>query len=168
MGLHRTQKGLILALLVLASPAAAQQPGWHYSPLPGEGDRAALGCDRDATPQQYTCLAVRCEDDFSIGVHVHASRQPLLGEWEMTLDRENASFTAEPSDAPYGGRFVERADWLLDRIEQGTFIYLRHTNDDGGSFAYIDLGGSLQAIKRALAFCAPRVPPAEPKAAAGV
>lgn len=167
MGPHRTQKSLILALALLVSPAMAQEPGWHYSPLPGEGDRAALGCDRDATPQHYTCLAVRCEDDFSTGVHVHTSRMPVLGTWDMTLDRENASFIAEPSDAPYGGRFVERADWLLERIEQGTFIYLRHADDTGGSFAYIGLGGSLQAISRALAFCAPRVPP-EPKPAAGV
>ncbi|KKC31773.1 hypothetical protein [Devosia psychrophila] len=167
MGLHRTQKGLILALVVLATPAVAQQSGWHYSPQPGEGDRATLGCDSDATPQEYTCVAVRCEDDLSTGVHVHTNRQPVLGEWEMTLDRENASFTAEPSSAPYGGRFMERTDWLLDRIEQGSFIYLRNVDDTDPSFAYIDLSGSLQAITRALAFCAPRVPP-EPKAAAGV
>ena len=168
MGLHRTQKGLILAFVLLGSPAMAQQPGWHYSPLPGEGDRTALGCDRDATPHEYTCLAVRCEDDFSTGIHVHTSRTPVLGSWEMTPDRENASFTAEASDAPYSGQFTDNADWLLDRIRQGIFIYLRHAEDANSGFAYIDLGGSLYAINRALAFCAPRVTLPEPKAAAGV
>jgi hypothetical protein len=160
MGPHRTQKRLILALALLAGPAGAQEAGWHYSPLPGEGDRATLGCDREATPDDFVCLAVRCEDDFSTGVHIHTSRREAPGTWDMTLDRENASFVAEQSDAPYGGRFVEDADWLLERIAQGTFIYLRHAEDESGSFAYIDLTGSLFAINRALAYCAPRVPQA--------
>ena len=169
MGPDRTQKILIAAgLLLLTVPAAAQQPGWHYSPLPGEGDRATLGCDRDATPQAYTCLAVRCEDDFSTGLHVHTSRPLVMGTWEMTLDRENATFIVQPSDAPYGGRFIEKADWLLERIEQGTFIYLRHADDLAGVYAYIDLGGSLDAVHAALAYCAPRTPRNEPNAANGV
>lgn len=166
MGSHRTQ-ALTLALGLLAAPVAAQEAGWHYSPLSGEGDRATLGCNRDATPDAYTCLVVRCEDDFTTGVHIHTNRSRKLGRWEMTLDRENASFVAEPSTAPYGGRFVGQADWLLDRIRQGTFIYLRHADDIEGDFAYIDLGGSLYAINAALAFCAPRVP-VEPIVDAGV
>lgn len=168
MGPHRTQKALILALGLLAMPAMGQEAGWRYSPLPGEGDRATLGCDRDATAEDFVCLVVRCEDDFSTGIHIHTSRPHILGQWEMTLDRENASFVARASDSPYGGQFVDRAEWLLDRIAQGTFIYLRHA-DDAGGFAYIDLAGSLFAINRALAFCAPRIGPAsEPNAAAGV
>lgn len=162
MGFHRTQKGLALALALLAAPAMAQEAGWHYSPLPGEGDRATLGCDRDASPAAYTCLAVRCEDDYSTGIHIHTSRAEVLGTWDMTLDRENASVVAEVADAPYGGRFVARADWLLERIEQGTFIYLRHADDDAGAYAYIDLGGSLFAVNAALAYCAPRVALPEP------
>ena len=167
MGPDRTQAGLILGALLLTTPALGQAPGWHYSPLPGEGDRATLGCDREATSEQFTCLAVRCEDDFATGVHVHTSRNPVLGTWQMTLDRENASFVAEPSDAPYGGRFVEDADFLLDRIAQGTFIYLRHADNPGG-FAYIDLTGSLFAINQALAWCAPRAPAGEPNAGTDV
>ena len=169
MGPHRTQKALILALCLVASPATAQEAGWHYSPLPGEGDRATLGCDRDATPDEFACLAVRCEDDFTTGVYVHTSRPLVLGEWEMTLDRENAKLLAEASEAPYRGRFISDADWLLDRIAQGAFIYMRHADDRTGSFAYIDLSGSLRAIKGALAFCAPRQPaPNEPNEDAGV
>lgn len=166
MGLHRTQ-ALIAALILLAAPATAQEAGWHYSPLPGEGDRATMGCDRDATAEDFTCLVVRCEDDFTTGIHIHTSHPVALGSWEMTLDRENAIFIAGPSPAPYGGRFVERADWLLDRIRQGTFIYLRHADDSGGNVAYIELGGSLFAVNRALAFCAPRIP-VEPIADGGV
>lgn len=128
-----------------------------------------MGCDRKARRDEFVCLAVRCEDDFTTGVHVHTSRPDSLGGWEMTLDRENARYVARPSNAPYGGRFIEGADWLLDRIAQGTFIYLRHADDRAGSFAYIDLTGSLRAINSALAFCAPRVPaPIEPNDDAGV
>ena len=166
MGPHPAQ-ALTIALALLAGPAAAQEAGWHYSPLPGEGDRATLGCARDSTPDDFTCLAVRCEDDFKTGIHIHTSRPHILGEWEMTLDRENASFIAEAADGPYGGQFRERSDWLLDRIRQGTFIYLRHVDDTDGAFAYIDLSGSLYAINAALAFCAPRVP-VEPNTDDGV
>ena len=164
------------SVLVLAAaaamgvlPLAAEEPGWHYSPPPGEGDRAALGCDRAAAPAAITCLAVRCEADFSVGVHVHSTRQKgALGPWEMTLDRENRVAVAEPADAPYGGRFIADADWLLEGLRQGSFIYLRHVDDVDAPFAFIDLGGSLRAIHQALALCAPRRPASEPISAPGV
>jgi hypothetical protein len=162
-------KALTLAAF-LTTPAIGQEAGWHYSPLPGEGDRATLGCDRDATPDDFACLAVRCEDDFSVGVYVHSSRPADVGLWEMTLDRESDVFTAEPTDAPYGARFVQDAPWLRERIEQGTFIYLRHADDEEGPFRFIELSGSLHAVNTALQWCAPRVstPLGEPNSAPGV
>ncbi|WMT88053.1 hypothetical protein NO932_05445 [Pelagibacterium sp. 26DY04] len=151
----------VLLILGLASPPiAGQEPGWGYSPLPGEGDRAAMGCDREATAEDYVCLAVRCEDDFSVGVHVHSSReQGDAGRWVMTVDRENHAAQAQVSDAPYGARFPDAdAAWLEERLRQGTFVYLRHEDDEGEGFRFIDLSGSLRAINTALYYCAPRVP----------
>jgi hypothetical protein len=168
MGPHRA-KALSIALAALAVPCAAQEAGWHYSFLPGEGDRASMGCDREATPDRYTCLAVRCEADFTTGIHVHSSRpEGDVGPWEMTVDREAQTLTAEISDAPYGGRFVEDADWLLDRVRHGTFVYLKRADDPEAPFAYIDLSGSFTAIEEALFWCAPRVPPAEQIGVPGV
>lgn len=161
MGPYRTTR-LIAALALLCCSAAAQEPGWHYSPLPGEGDRATLGCDRDAVAGNFICLAVRCEDDYTTGVHVHVSTGPVVGSWDMTLDRENATLVAGPSDSPYGARFVDDAAWLLERLRQGTFVYLRHADAPEAPFRFIDLSGSLYAINQALAWCAPRVPGAEP------
>jgi hypothetical protein len=149
-----------LLSLLLAAPATAQEPGWHYSPLPGEGDRATLGCDREATPDRFTCLAVRCEDDFSTGVYVH-SNIPSSGPWDMTIDRENKVLVAEPTAQAYSGRFVLEAEWLLERIRQGTFVYLRPQGSTE-PFRFISLDGSLRAINSALAWCAPRVPEGEP------
>jgi len=154
-------------VLLLCLPSLGSEPGWHYSPLAGEGDRATLGCDREATPDSFTCLAVRCEDDFSTGLYIHSSRSNDTGTWEITLDRENHSFTAETTDTPYGGRIVEKSDWLLERLREGTFIYLRHVGDEGG-FAFISLAGSLYAINSALSWCAPRVPENEPIGKPGV
>lgn len=167
MGSHRAEI-LTLALLALATPALAQEAGWHYSPLPGEGDRATLGCDRDASAETFTCLAVRCEDDFTTGVHVHSWRPDDTGAWEMTIDREERTLFAEPADTPYGGRFVADADWLLDRLRHGSFVYLRPAGAEGQPFAFIDLSGSFFAINQALAWCAPRVPKGEPIPAPGV
>jgi hypothetical protein len=157
MGLDRTCQALTLVAL-LATPALALEPGWHYSPLPGEGDRAALGCDKDATPERFTCLAVRCEDDFSTGLHLYTSLPERHGTWHMTVDRENAEMVVGPSLAPYSGRVTDNVPWLLERLREGTFIYLRHADASDRRFAFIDLGGSLKAINQALAFCAPRVP----------
>jgi hypothetical protein len=154
----------MLALLVvgLASPLHAQQSGWHYSPLPGEGDRATMGCDTTATPAAFVCIAVRCEDDFTTGVYVHTNRLAKQGDWRMTIDRENATLTAGASSAPYSARFVpDQTGWLLERIRQGSFIYLRNLNDPDLGFARISLGGSLYAINNALAFCAPRTAPSD-------
>lgn len=147
-----------IALWLFGFAAAAQEAGWHYSPLPREGDRAALGCARDSTARDFACLAVRCEDDFSTGVHIYASRAAgTAGVWEMTIDRENARPLAVADGAPYGGRFAEDEAWLLERLQQGTFVYLRHGDDADAPARFIDLTGSLRAIHLALAYCAPRL-----------
>lgn len=153
---------LAVVFSVLAGPALAQVPGWSYSPLPAEGDRASMGCDREAGPEAFTCLAVRCEDDYLAGVHVHSSRaQGDAGHWEMNIDRENRLSLAMPSEAPYGARFLEDGEWLLERIRHGGYVILRHTDDTESGFAFIDLAGSFRAVHEALAFCAPRLPASE-------
>lgn len=157
--MNKTAYVLAIFFQILTMPVSGHEAGWHYSPIPAEGDRATLGCDRNATPNNFTCVAVRCEDDFSTGIYVHTSRANALGTWEVTVDKENAILVAEPSSAPYSGRVLKNAEWLLDRVRQGTFIYLRHADDPEKGFAYIGLGGSLYAINDALSYCAPRVPP---------
>jgi hypothetical protein len=160
MGPHRA--AWIIASLLLAPPALAQSPGWGFSHVPGEGDRAAIGCSRDSTPQDHTCLVVRCEDDFSTGIHVLSSRPGgAAGIWEMTLDREAINFRAFPSEAPYSARFAEEEGRLLERLRFGTFAYLRHEEDAEAGFAFISLAGSMAAIAEALYFCAPRIPALE-------
>jgi hypothetical protein len=164
MGPHPAQ-GLILALLVL--PAAAQEPGWHYSPLPDEGDRATLGCALGSTPERYACIAVRCEDDYSTGVHIHTSRpESDAGRWAITIDKETRSFDAEAAE-PYGARLVGDYSWVLDNLANGAVAYLEPEAGSGMPANHIALDGSLYAINAALAFCAPRVP-VEPNTGAGV
>ncbi|KKB08078.1 hypothetical protein [Devosia chinhatensis] len=160
MGSHRA--AALIAALLLAPPASAQTPGWHYSPLPGEGDRASLGCDRAAEPGRFTCLAVRCEDDFTPGIHIHSTRaMGVAGRWQMTLDREDRSFDTIEAPSPYGARLLDPDGGLFERLQQGTFVYLRHEDDPEAGFAYIDLKGSFKAIGEALYWCAPRSPAAE-------
>ncbi|ODT65437.1 MAG: hypothetical protein ABS75_31475 [Pelagibacterium sp. SCN 63-23] len=147
--------GLLLAVL-LTAPVLAQQPGWHYSPLPGEGDRASMGCDRNATPDRFTCLVVRCSDDFSIDIHPYSSRAHQTGIWETTIDREARQMEAIADDTSYGARFADDGEWLYDRLRHGTFVYLRHSEDAATGFDYIDLTGSFRSIAQALYWCAPR------------
>jgi hypothetical protein len=164
MGPHPAQ-GLILALLAL--PAFAPEAGWHYSPLPGEGDRATLGCALNSTPGSYACIAVRCEDDYSTGVHIHTSRpEGDAGRWAITIDKETRSFDAEAAE-PYGARLVGDLSWVLDNLANGAVAYLEPEDGSAMPANHIALDGSLYAINAALAFCAPRVP-VEPKAGPGV
>lgn len=165
MGFYRAAA---LSLMVCA-PAVAQAPGWNFSPLPGEGDRAAMGCDRDSTNDDFACVVVRCEDDFSTGLHIFSSRNPdALGTWNLTLDREDRAVDIVPDTAPYSGRVATENDWLLERLQQGSYIYLRHSADENAPFRFISLAGSRAAIHEALYWCAPRVTPTEQNAETGV
>lgn len=158
MGPYRAAALIALALNGTL-PVAGQQPGWHYSPLPGEGDRASMGCARGSNLEGFTCLAVRCEPDFTTGIHVYSSRpQGDRGSWEMTLDRETRTLSTTPDETPYGARLDDVDGWLLDGLRHGTFVYLRHSDDMEGAFAFIDLSGSFRSIAEALQWCAPRVP----------
>lgn len=169
MGPYRTAALIVSALLLASPPVAGQQPGWHYSPLPGEGDRASMGCARGSDAEDFTCLVVRCEDDYTTGIHLHASREEgATGAWGMTLDRETRLVDARPDMAPYDARLADPDGWLLDGLRHGSFVYLRHTDDAESASAFIDLTGSLRAIEEALYWCAPRVPPAERNGDTGV
>src|SRR5690606_822299 len=104
---RRQMKALVPAIVVLAAaPAAAQEAGWHYSPYPGEGDRAALGCAHGSTPQVHTCIAVRCEDDYTVAVHLDTTRLGGdAGRWQLEIDNEDFTVTAvEVEDSPYGAK----------------------------------------------------------------
>lgn len=148
-----------LLLGLLAAPALGQEAGWHFSPLLGEGDRAALGCNREATAEAYLCLAVRCEDDYGIGLYLHGNRPIGLGDdWTMTIDREfTLPLQIEGSDAPYGARIGGDVTGPLEALKNGGIAYLDAS--DGSVSAQIPLAGSLNAINRALYYCAPRQPP---------
>lgn len=172
MGSHRTQElklRLIAGLVLLAAPVAGQEAGWHYSPLPGEGDRATLGCALKSTRDSFTCLAVRCEDDFNIGVHIYTSRpQGDVGDWAITVDKETRMFSAEASK-PYGARLVGDYSWVTTNLANGAVAYLEPADGSDMPANHIPLDGSLYAINKALAYCAPRTPAAsEPNAAPGV
>jgi hypothetical protein len=154
-----TRVGQLAGFLVLSSTAQGQEVGWHFSPLPGEGDRAALGCARDSDPEIFACLAVRCEDDFTVGIHMHTSRpEGDLGDWVVNVDRERFPVSVVLSDAPYGGRIEGDVSVLLYSLKQGEAAYVDPPGGGAAPRNYIPLDGSLMAINEALAWCAPRVP----------
>jgi len=163
MGSYRAAALVVFAYaLAPVLPATGQAPGWHYSPLPGEGDRASQGCTRGSTSTDFTCLAVRCEDDYSTGLYVYSSRLGGdAGRWEMTLDRERRQMAAQVDSGVYGARLDDPEGWLLDGLRHGSFVYLRHADDEQGAFAFLDLSGSYRSITEALQWCAPRLPPVE-------
>lgn len=171
MGSHRTEgliARVIVAVFALAAPVVAQEAGWHYSPLQGEGDRATLGCALKSTRESFTCLAVRCEDDFNVGIHIYTSRpQGDVGDWAITVDKETRMFSAEASK-PYGARLVGDYSWVTSNLINGAVAYLEPADGSDMPANHIALDGSLYAINKALAFCAPRVPASEPNAAPGV
>jgi len=164
MGLDRTQhlNAALILLLLAAAPVGAQEAGWHFSPLSGEGDRATLGCALGSTPEVFACVAVRCEDDFSTGVFVHTSRpQGDVGDWNITIDKETRTFAAV-AGSPYGGQLSGDVAWVLDNLRHGAVAYLQPADGSSVPANHIPLDGSLYAINHALAWCAPRVRQIEP------
>lgn len=150
------------------APVAGQQAGWSYSPLPREGDRAAMGCGLASTANAYACLVVRCEDDFSIGVHVFTSRTGGdEGDWAITIDKETRSYNAA-SALPYGARLTGDVGWIIDGLKHGAVAYLQPQDGAALPDNHLALNGSLYTINRALAWCAPRAPTNEPNARTGV
>ncbi len=148
---------LLVAGVMLIAPAVGQQSGWHYSPLAGEGDRAALGCSYGASDSAFTCIAVRCEDDKQVGLHIHSSRADGdAGAWVLEFDKEGTRFpvTAVPSDAPYGARIMGEVTALLEAIKNSGLVYLDPASGQPIERA-ISLSGSLAAINQALYYCAP-------------
>ena len=144
-----------------ATPAFAQEPGWHFSPLPGEGDRAAMGCARESTAEKYTCVVVRCEDDFAIGQHLHTSRaEGDAGEWMLTVDETLFPLTvsAPKPGEPYGGRVGGEVLALIEDLMQGAVAFIDRRPEQLLGSSPIPLSGSLRAIDQALFFC-PRPPP---------
>ena len=149
----------------LAAPTLAQESGWHYSPLPGEGDRAAMGCSYGSTPEQHACLVVRCEDDFSVGLHIHTSRAGGdVGLWHIEFDKGDPRLEVEAvaDGSPYAARIVGDVTPLLEALKNGAVVYLDPATGPPLERA-ISLNGSLYVINQALYFCAPKVPD-EPEA----
>lgn len=154
-------RSISLAALVVISalPAAAQEAGWHYSPFEGEGDRAALGCAYGSAPTSFTCLAVRCEDDFSVGLHIHTSRPGGDdGSWRLDIDKESFQIEAAADGSPYHVRVAGDVAPLLDAIRNGAVAYLDPKTGSQVSRNGISLAGSLYTINQALYFCAPSAP----------
>ena len=149
----------------LAAPALAQESGWHYSPLPGEGDRAAMGCTYGSTPEKHACLVVRCEDDFTVGLHIHTSRpEGDVGRWHIEFDKGDPRLdvTAIADGSPYDARIEGDVAPLIEALKNGAVVYLDPESGPPLERA-ISLSGSLYVINQALYFCAPKVPD-EPEA----
>jgi hypothetical protein len=154
----------LTALCTLAFSALAQEAGWHYSPYPGEGDRAAMGCTRGSTPQKHACMVVRCEDDFS--VYVKTSRpEGDVGKWVVQIDDAAPLLETVPvaEGLPYGGKIVEtdtEIPTLVEALKQSAFVFIEPLDGEPPVPDGIIGTGSLHAINQALYFCAPRNPPA--------
>lgn len=157
--------GAVAVVTALASPASAQQQGWQFSPLDGEGDRAALGCGYGSTPTEFACLVVRCEEDFSVGLHIYTSRPGGdSGRWRVDIDRERGhELDAKPDGSPYHARVDGDVAPVLEALKNGAVAYLDPKAGPAVPRNGISLSGSLYVINQALYFCAPKVP-AEPPA----
>ena len=148
-----------LVLVALATSAASQESGWTYSPYPGEGDRAAMGCSYGSTPEEHACIVVRCEDDFTVAVYLDTTRQGGdAGRWSMQIDRQVYEIAAVAVEgSPYGAKVEGDVAPIIDHIKNGDSFFIDPRDGAAPPNRGIGLAGSLHAINQALYFCAPRV-----------
>ena len=110
---------VLLASLILALPSPAQEPGWSYSPLPREGDRAALGCASGSTKAEFHCLAVRCEVDGQLAIYAYATEPAAFtGRWTLQIDKQNYAVFGLPGwmSQPYTSRIAEAPPGLTETL----------------------------------------------------
>ena len=150
--------GTIISLALSMAPAAAQQAGWTYSPYAGEGDRAAMGCAFDSTPEVHACVVVRCEDDFTVAVHIDTTRPGGdAGRWSLEVDGVSFDLTAVVvAGSAYGAKLDGDVGQLIGAIRNGSTLYFDPRDGAQVPRNGIGLSGSLHAINQALFFCAPR------------
>jgi hypothetical protein len=79
-----------------------------------------------------------------------------LGEWQVGVDKEEMSFAAVRTDAPYDAKILGDTAWLLDGLRQGAVAYLLPSSVRIPSSGLVQLEGSLLEINSALYYCAPR------------
>jgi hypothetical protein len=152
----------ILALVAGTLPALSQESGWTYSPFPGEGDRAAIGCSYGSTPDSHSCVVVRCEDDFTVGLHIKTTRPGGdAGAWRIQVDKDIFEVEAVAVDgSPYGARVAGEVSRIIDSIRNGDSLFIDPRDSREPPSRGIGLAGSLRATTQALFFCAPRNPEA--------
>lgn len=88
--------------------AAASAPDFRWSAAPhdGEAQRSALGCSNGTNDDDWTCLAVRCEDDGTLGLYYDLSAGGTNEPFAITVEGERFGVTPEP--APAGVPFTYR------------------------------------------------------------
>ena len=149
-----------IVAVCLSTPTLAQESGWHYSPFAGEGDRAAMGCTYGSTHERHACLVVRCEDDFTVGLHIHTSRpEGDVGKWHIEFDKGDprVDVTTVADASPYDARIEGDVAPLIEALKNGAVVYLDPESGPPLERA-ISLSGSLYVINQALYFCAPQAP----------
>lgn len=148
-----------LSLLIgSAGCGFASGRGWDASSFPNEPRNPAIGCSVGADDDYWTCLAVRCEDNGTLGLYYEYSDGGTNHPFSLMIDGEK--FPVRPEAAGEGIAFPTRLTGdvvsIVSRLKAGNQVKLVDmTPPLNSGFDTILLRGSSRAIGAVEAACAP-------------
>lgn len=140
--------------------AIAAESRWQPSPFEGEEKRAAIGCSDHATDEAWACIAVRCEDDGTIGLYAEIDGGGNgAGRWTLDVDGRGWEVYGDTGARAglYTAHLLVAPDDLLVSLKKGRIALLDKRLQMADGFEIISLKGASQQIDRVLSACSRRL-----------
>ena len=149
------------SVIALAATAAAvvAQDAWQPSPFPGEEDLAVMGCSDSTNEEAWSCLAVRCENDWSLGLYAELTNLTLDGEFTLVVGEESfpVSGRTQEQSIPYNNRLDGEIPDILAAMKSAEAVVIDRPDDPlNPGFDTIPLRGAADAITALEARCTQR------------
>jgi hypothetical protein len=157
MVFRQIARALLSAIaLAAATTAAVAQDFWQPSPFPGEEDLAVMGCSDSTNEEAWSCLAVRCENDWSLGLYTELTNLTLEGEFTLVVGevRFPVSGRMQEQSVPYSNRLDGDVSAIVAAMKAAEAVVIDRPRDPlNPGFDTIPLRGAAEAISALEARC---------------
>ena len=149
--------GAAACLLPLAAASGtAAENSWQPSPFPGESELAVMGCSDSTNEEAWSCLAVRCEPDRTLGLYAELTNLTLDDGFTLVIgaQRFEVSGRSREESTPYSNRLDGDVAAIVAAMECAEAVVIdRPQYPLNPGFDTIPLRGAAEAIGALEARC---------------